>query len=162
MPTRFVNLPVLLVCLIVLLCLWQAVSDPLQGAFYANPSPAQTKHGNSPSLSDHAQLLELIEKVHELEVKVHNLENLLATRSQPEKSASSGLSVGWKDKNIWRKLQRGMSEDNVRGLLGEPGKIDVQTSGGGQFWFYPDALGGDVHFDASGHVDGWSEPTSEK
>ena len=67
--------------------------------------------------------------------------------------ATDGEAAGWKDRSQWRKLQRGMSEDDVRRLLGEPGKVSVARSY--EFWYY---AGGDVAFDKKGRVDSWDEP----
>jgi hypothetical protein len=50
-----------------------------------------------------------------------------------------------------------MTKDEVRKLLGEPGKI--QTFGtAGAFWYYPDFGGGRVKFGGQGTVESWSKP----
>jgi len=59
-------------------------------------------------------------------------------------------------KAAWRRLQVGMSQDEVRSILGEPGKINVSPPV--TLWLYPDALGGNVVFDEKGKVQGWNEP----
>jgi len=62
-------------------------------------------------------------------------------------------SPDWRDKSQWRKLQRGMSKDDVRKLLGEPGKISSAKFY--EFWYY---AGGNVTFDNKGRLDYWDEP----
>lgn len=52
----------------------------------------------------------------------------------------------------WRQLKRGMSESQVRSILGEPGKID-----GGTFAFWRYKNGGTVTF-YQDKLDSWSEP----
>lgn len=60
-----------------------------------------------------------------------------------------------KNKQNWRRLEKGMSKAEVKQILGEPGKIN--TASYGDTWYYPDVLGGSVDFD-NGRVEGWSEP----
>ena len=67
--------------------------------------------------------------------------------------STENTNLGWKDKSQWRKLQRGMSKDDVRNLLGEPGKVSVGRYY--EFWYY---AGGDVTFDKKARVDSWDEP----
>ncbi len=57
------------------------------------------------------------------------------------------------DKSQWRKLQRGMSKDDVKKLLGEPGKVSVSKYY--EFWYY---AGGSVTFDSKSRLDSWNEP----
>src|SRR6516164_1347022 len=57
-----------------------------------------------------------------------------------------------KDRSQWRKLQRRMSKDDVRKLLGEPMRVSVSKFS--EVWDY---AGGSVTFDGKGHVDSWSE-----
>jgi outer membrane protein assembly factor BamE (lipoprotein component of BamABCDE complex) len=57
------------------------------------------------------------------------------------------------DRSQWRKLQRGMSKDDVKKLIGEPGKVSVAKYY--EFWYYG---GGSVTFDSKGRLDSWNEP----
>lgn len=57
------------------------------------------------------------------------------------------------DRSQWRKLQRGMSKDDVKKLIGEPGKVSVGKYY--EFWYYG---GGSVTFDSKGRLDSWNEP----
>jgi hypothetical protein len=58
-----------------------------------------------------------------------------------------------KDRSQWRSLQRRMSKEEVRKLLGEPTRISVSRFF--EVWNYS---GGSVTFDGKGRVDSWSEP----
>jgi hypothetical protein len=57
-----------------------------------------------------------------------------------------------KDRTQWRKLQRRMSKDEVRKLLGEPFRVSVS-----RYYESWDYTGGTVTFDSKGHLDFWSE-----
>lgn len=58
----------------------------------------------------------------------------------------------------WRQLERRMTMDQVRALLGEPERVTADP-----FyirWYWGDSRGGNVYFDAdSRRVEGWSEPS---
>ena len=56
------------------------------------------------------------------------------------------------DRSQWRQLQRHMSKDDVKKLLGEPVRISVSRFY--ESWFY---LGGMLTFDGKGRLDSWSE-----
>lgn len=58
------------------------------------------------------------------------------------------------DKSQWRKLQRHMSKDDVRKLLGEPRSISVSRYC--EAWAYIGS--GSVTFDSKGRLDYWLEP----
>lgn len=57
-----------------------------------------------------------------------------------------------KDRSQWRMLQRRMSKDEVKKLLGEPLKVSVSRFY--EAWYY---AGGTVTFDGKGRLDSWSE-----
>ena len=65
----------------------------------------------------------------------------------------------WRNVSLWRGLFKGMSKEGVRGLLGEPGKVE-ESGGALTFWYYGYPSGGSVTFDrdSNGSVWGWSEP----
>lgn len=46
-----------------------------------------------------------------------------------------------------------MSKDDVKKLIGEPGKVSVGKYY--EFWYYG---GGSVTFDSKGRLDSWNEP----
>ena len=56
------------------------------------------------------------------------------------------------DRSQWRRLQRRMSKDEVRKLLGEPVRVSVSRFY--ESWDYPR---GTVMFDGKGRLDAWSE-----
>lgn len=66
-------------------------------------------------------------------------------------STPGNAPVG-KDRSQWRKLQRKMSKDDVKKLLGEPLRVSVS-----RFYESWDYFGGTVTFDGKGRVDFWSE-----
>jgi hypothetical protein len=57
-----------------------------------------------------------------------------------------------KDRTEWRKLQRRMSKDEVKKLLGEPFRVSVS-----RYYESWDYLGGTVTFDSKGRLDFWNE-----
>jgi hypothetical protein len=68
------------------------------------------------------------------------------------RSAQSALPAA-KDRSQWRMLERRMSKDEVKKLLGEPSRISVS-----RFFESWDYSGGSVTFDGKGRVDSWIEP----
>ena len=78
-----------------------------------------------------------------------SLLSAIPSPSTPQQNTTSSRD----DKTQWRKLQRGMSKDDVRKLIGEPGKVSVGKYF--EFWYY---AGGDVSFDSKGRLDSWDEP----
>jgi len=101
-----------------------------------------------------AQSLE--DRVRDLERRVQQLEK---QATQPTTSVSvpkpaSSQPDGWRQRDNWRSLRRGMTEGDVRSILGEPGRVDSFSSFSN--WGY--AEGGTAHFDRNGRLDGWSEP----
>ncbi len=61
-------------------------------------------------------------------------------------------TAGTKDRSQWRKLQRHMTKDDVRKLLGEPKAVSVSKFA--ESWYYVD---GNVTYDGKGRLDMWSE-----
>jgi hypothetical protein len=57
-----------------------------------------------------------------------------------------------KDRSQWRQLQRHMTKDDVRKLLGEPRTVSVSRYA--ESWYF---VGGSVTFDGKGRLDMWSE-----
>jgi hypothetical protein len=72
---------------------------------------------------------------------------LLGAARSTQSSAPTG-----KDRSQWRTLERHMTKDEVRKLLGEPDKVSVS-----RFYEAWEYSGGDVMFDGKGRVDSWSE-----
>ncbi len=100
--------------------------------------------------NDSARVSQLENEVNELRQRVQKLENLQlnANNQQRQVVANDGMvSLA-----IWRKLSRGMSYNEVRGLLGEPLRIE---GGGVAIWKY--ANNGSVAF-VRDRLSSWSEP----
>ena len=96
------------------------------------------------------------DRIRELERRVEQLEKQVA---QPTSSMSAPKPVaiqsdGWRQKENWRALKRGMTEKDVRSILGEPEQ--VQSFRSFSVWRYPGMS--DAKFDRDGRLDGWSEP----
>lgn len=105
-----------------------------------------------------AQSLE--ERVRELERRVEQLEKQQIERqpaSHAARNSTTRKGEGWKSLGSWRSLKLGMTENEVRSILGDPDKVDV-----GQLvtmWYYDTSKGGRVRFSSGEHrVEGWTEP----
>lgn len=85
--------------------------------------------------------------VTEQQTLADDITSLLATTHTAEQRTSPT-----KDRSQWRKLQRQMTKDAVRKLLGEPDTISVSRFS--ESWYY---VGGSVTFNSKGHVDMWCE-----
>ncbi len=104
-----------------------------------------------------ARLEQLERTVRVLERRIAVLE--AAAPAPPVGQAQPATDPGsWRELANWRQVQRGMTMDQVRVLLGEPDR--VESAGTFTSWYWGDFLeGGDVRFDAdSRRVEGWSEP----
>lgn len=90
-------------------------------------------------------VISLNQHVVNLEKRVKELENLL--KLKPE-----NISI---EKATWRKLQRGMSFSQVRGILGEPKKI---SAGYTTFWYYTASTYDSKVTFSGDKVSSWQEP----
>ncbi|MGD8983424.1 MAG: hypothetical protein PVH99_10570 [Desulfobacteraceae bacterium] len=100
------------------------------------------------------EVLQLRQKISELEAKIEELEGLLNECIASRKKGAA-VDYGWQNKMNWRKLEMGMSQARVRSILGEPTKV---IKGVKTLWYYPNIYGGFVSFDKSGNIVGWNEP----
>lgn len=94
-------------------------------------------------------------RIDSLQRRVNELERRLAALESPTRTeVARNRAAGGDPKDIanWRRLREGMSYEQVRELLGEPGRIN---GGGLAFWYFPN--GGEVTF-MSGLVTEWREP----
>ena len=98
------------------------------------------------------QIKKLETKITELEQRIKYLETLIVNKSNKELITSGS----WKNKKNWRKLELGMSMDNVENILGEPHKVD---GGSITTWYYnkSDRYHSHVKF-YKGRLDRWTEP----
>ena len=100
------------------------------------------------------EIAKLQKKNKELEERIAALENAL----KPTEAGNTFVpttAIG--NKAAWRSLKLGMTKDEVKHLLGEPGQIIVDGLLGDR-WCYPDVLSADVNFKPDGTVSGWKEP----
>lgn len=96
-----------------------------------------------------SRIQKLEETIQILERRVDYLEN-----KSREPSVKSEVAP---DKVNWRKLQKGMSEDDVKALLGSPTKINMYSSFA--VWYYGIPSGGIVEFDSNTRtLKSWQEP----
>lgn len=109
---------------------------------------------SQPIQAEDEEILQLRQKISELEAKVEKLEGLLDECMASRKKGEAD-EYGWQNKMNWRKLEMGMSQAQVRSILGEPTKV---IEGVKILWYYPNIYGGFVSFDRSGNIVGWNEP----
>lgn len=105
----------------------------------------------------HAQddeVLLLQRKITELETRLKKLEGLLEECLEAREKDATG-EFGWQNKKNWRKLEIGMSEVEVKSILGEPTKV---ITGEKTLWYYPNIYKGFASFDKDGNLAGWNEP----
>jgi hypothetical protein len=100
------------------------------------------------------EILEMRQRISQLEERVMELERLLILCKEPE-STSSSTDQGWQDKKNWRILKTGMTAEQVQGILGEPIKT---IEGVRTLWYYPNIYCGYVSFDREGRLITWKEP----
>ena len=94
-----------------------------------------------------------MKKIEQLENRVSILENIIADNSNKKTQNRTTITS---DKQMWRKLNKGMDQDNVRKLLGEPLTIDA---GPITRWYYTTThFDSYVLFDNENKVLGWREP----
>ena len=103
--------------------------------------------------TSYAQSLE--ERVQDLERRVQQLES--KEKAAPAVSAPArGGRDGWRSQANWRMLKRGMSQDEVRRVLGEPHRVEAGVIPF-TVWEYPSD--GSATFSGDGALLGWSEPS---
>lgn len=106
---------------------------------FAFPSNA-SEEGELKSL-----VISLNQHVANLEKRVKELESLV-------KSKPVNVSI---EKATWRKLQRGMSFSQVRGILGEPKTI---KAGSLTYWYYSSSSSSSTITFWNDRLDSWVEP----
>ncbi|KPL26785.1 MAG: hypothetical protein AMS23_00025 [Bacteroides sp. SM1_62] len=100
------------------------------------------------------EILMLQKKISELENRIKELEGILMIYKEPEKILSE-TGQGWQNKKNWRSLKPGMTEEQVRAVLGEPIK---RINGIKTLWYYPNIFSSYVSFDENGRLTMWNEP----
>jgi len=111
-----------------------------------------------------ARLADLQRRVEKLEQLVGQLQRQVAdlqsvTQGRQQQGQPVAPKGNWHELANWRRLQRGMTMDQVRGLLGEPDKVEAETVL--IFWKWGELVfGGSVSFDVdTNRVAGWEEPS---
>jgi outer membrane protein assembly factor BamE (lipoprotein component of BamABCDE complex) len=104
--------------------------------------------------SDDNDIKNLKQRITELENRINDLENILKTYNVP-KDSEKEIAYGWLNKKNWRILKKGMTQDEVKKLLGEPVK---SVDGSREIWYYPNFYQSYVSFDEKGNLTGWNEP----
>ena len=119
-------------------------------AFWSTPMKAQEPD----TLALNRRVEQLERRVEDLERRVRALE---APSQRLQADTARPASGDWKEVGNWRRLRQGMTMADVSTLLGQPDRVDAMSVV--IIWYYGDASGGTVTFDAqSQHVTGWSEP----
>ena len=95
----------------------------------------------------------LKQKITELEKRIKDLEAIIKIYHAPE-DKESDQTYGWLNKKSWRNLKKGMKEDEVKKILGEPVKT---VKGSKTIWYYPNFYRSYVSFDEEGNLTGWIE-----
>ncbi len=123
-------------------------------AAFAIPANAAAQRSRPDSLLLRIDLLE--RRVAGLEQRVLDLEAVI--NAQTSRVQPAHATALWRNLANWRRLQRGMSMDQVRALLGEPHR--VETIAIATTWYWGDAPEtADVVFDDRGRLAAWSEPS---
>ena len=106
-----------------------------------------------PVFAEELTVDQLNKKIEQLEHRVTTLENIIADQNNKKAKNITTITA---DRQSWRKLSKGMNQDDVRKLLGEPLTID---SGSLTHWYYAKSLiHSYVEFDDEDNVIGWHEP----
>ena len=100
--------------------------------------------------NDSERISQLENQVNELKLRIQKLESFPPNTSNQQKSVVA--NEGAKSIANWRQLNRGMSYNEVRGLLGEPLRIE---GGGVAYWLYSN--NGRVTF-VRDTLSSWNEP----
>ena len=106
-------------------------------------------NAQSGATDERIRLLEA--QILQLNGRVSALEGMLNQAKANQQPIVTG--EGWKSKANWRKLKKGMSEDDVRALLGEPESVKAVIFTRWEYGRY-----GYVQFHDTRGVNGWGEP----
>jgi hypothetical protein len=106
----------------------------LSGLFLAAPGGAQEGFQRKLETMEN-RMLYLERQLSEMSKRLERMEKMLAERIQPANGKVANVPPGFApDVNVWRMLKRGMTEEEVRSLLGEPRQ--VRFSRGYTYWYY--------------------------
>ena len=102
------------------------------------------------SAHDANRILQLEQDIQSINLRLTKLESAQGIKTDTQKPLAN--SDGWKSLANWRQLTTGMTPIDVRGLLGEPQRVD---GGDLAYWHYPNR--GFISF-FQGKLNGWREP----
>ena len=103
--------------------------------------------------SQESTINQLTKRIEQLENRVTILEKNIADSNNKEIQKENVVAT---DKQKWRKLNKGMYQDEVRKLLGEPLSVESNVF---THWYYSNStLQSYVIFDDNNRVYGWKEP----
>ncbi|NLD37506.1 MAG: outer membrane protein assembly factor BamE [Desulfatiglans sp.] len=94
------------------------------------------------------------QRIIELENRIKDLEQIIRIYHGP-KDQEKEIAYGWLNKKNWRNLKKGMTQEEVKKILGEPVK---SVDGSRLIWYYPNFYQSYVSFDEKGNLTGWNEP----
>lgn len=106
------------------------------------------------SSAEETEVQMLQNKISRLEERIQCMEALVNEYLLRDKTEMA-VVYEWENKKNWRKLEYGMTEDQVQKILGDPAKM---IKGVRTLWYYPNKYCGYVSFDENGRLSGWNEP----
>ena len=109
------------------------------------------------------EVLKLEMEIKSLETEVESLENKLKELDKTTYKVelkSSKPSVKWMNLSNWRKLRKGLNEEQVIALLGSPTRRMANTQRSVTFLYQEYGKNGSVVIDTFLGVSTWSEPTT--
>lgn len=109
---------------------------------------------SQPLTAKDEEILRLRQRITELENRIKALENFYLIFEESQ-DVQAGTVEGWQNKKNWRRLETGMTKDQVQSILGKPIKT---IKGVRTLWYYPNIYRGYVSFDENGRLIVWSEP----
>ena len=107
-----------------------------------------------PLTAQEDEITRLQQKIEQLDRRLKKLESFLSISDKPH-DKKAAQEYGWQNKKNWRLLKPGMTESQVKKILGEPTKV---IKGVKTLWYYPSIYSGHISFDKNGQVSGWNEP----
>ena len=155
---------------------WITALPCVIAATLAGAAPARANDADCKALS--AQLQRLEEQIRVLDAKLSALEQsrpAAAAAAVPTPSASApapaattsevaaqaAAQLRREDEAVregWKQVKSGMTQDQIKGLLGAPQQTFTLSGKPVWYYYYPAVGGGSVMYDATGHVIGHQTP----
>ena len=109
---------------------------------------------NGKAAPENEEITILKQKISDLENRIKDLEGMLKIYRETLGKVDDKDS-GWWNSKSWRKLKEGMSQEEVKRILGEPIKA---IKGQKEIWYYPNFYQSVVSFDEKGKLKRWIAP----